>query len=711
MLSIACSGGKTPELGGAAARLTPAQCAILDTDRSLVVHDAATIGAADFSLERTLQAIIDTSGGSPTTTSALLQSLINDFFVPNTPNPVSGLVMPIDVRPGEGGLVASDLLNPASVNFMAPVALFNRIDAAPADGSHCGEHRIVYAKQNTTGGRFFLIFEAVLPNPSPMLGIDGCKPVAEFWGSLSDPALFPTPASRAAALANFYYVGLSGFEPVVTHGHYGVPFGQVRSNHFMNFFNWQLREWRTSFDASAAATFQHTTVKQTPLAQFYDSAFVAGSGEFAPTNPMQFASERAAFQADFLANQIPELAAPELGGTATSVANIVNGFGSAFDNRFNEFQSHAQNNSDVPLTKAMTGFAMTVAGSAPAGLTATHILNRAGAMACGGCHQFSNGVEIGVLSGMPVNWPSSAFFVHVTEGGGLSPALTSFFLPKRMDILKSFVCPGGSDGGAPDGGSAGAGGAGGAGGGGGAGGSADAGCGGPYGPACPGTCSLKPRKFCCFEDSQCGPGFECGGAVCAASGEGRCEPVPSPGSCWDDSDCKRGQRCEGESICPCGVFCLLPDRPGECVSRCAADDAAGKGLCKMLHGFKWTGTACQAVVGCSCVGSDCDELSRTLADCESLHRLCLIKVPPLLLEANLEPVPPVLPPEPEVVAPEPTLPELVREVQVARAGVIGNAEKRQVDDEAAAKLDRAVEAARAAEQAEKGAFVARRRTH
>jgi hypothetical protein len=650
MLSIACSGGKAPDVGAARERLTPAQCAILDTDKSLVVHDTATIGAADFSLQRTLQTIIDTSGGSPTTPEALLQSLLADFGVPNGPNPVSGLVMPIDTR-AEAMLVASDLLNPASINFMTPVALFNRIDAAPADGSHCGEHRIVYGKQNTSNGRLFLIFEAVLPNPTPGLGIDGCKPVAEFWGSLSDPALFPSPASRAAALASFYYTGLSGFEAVVTHSHYGVPFGQVRSNHFLNFVNWQLREWRTSFDGGAAATFQHTTVKQTPLVQFYDSTFVAGSGEFAATNPGQFASERTAFQADYLANQIPELAAPELGGTATSVANIVNGFGSKFDNRFNEFQSHAQNGSDVPATKAATGFSATIAGSAPAGLTAAHLLNRTGAMACGGCHQFSNGAEIGVLSGMPVHWPSSAGFVHVSEFGGLSPALTSFFLPARMDVLKGFACPSVADGGAT--GSGGAGGAGGAGGTGGTAGSGggDGGCGGPYGPACPGTCSLKPRKTCCFEDSQCGAGAECAGAVCTAHGEGVCERAHTKGTCWDDSDCGPLARCEGQSICPCGLFCLLPDRPGKCVSK-------------------------------------------------------IIKFPPIFIE---KPVP--VPPDPELVTPEPTLPELLKEVEVARQGVVGNAEKRQVDADTTAKLDRAVDAARAVEQAENGAFVARRRTH
>ena len=181
--------------------------------------------------------------------------------------------MPIDVR-SEASLNVLELLTPGSVNGMVPVALFNRLDAAPADASHCGEYRIVYAKRNTGNGRFFLIFEAVLPNPTPSLGISACKPVAEFWGKLSDPLLFPTPASRAAALSDFYYNGLPGFEPVVTHSHYGVPFGQVRSNHFLNFVNWQLREWRTGFEPSLEPMFQTDTVKTTPLAEFFDSSFV-----------------------------------------------------------------------------------------------------------------------------------------------------------------------------------------------------------------------------------------------------------------------------------------------------------------------------------------------------------------------------------------------------------------------------------------------------
>jgi len=391
-------------------------------------------------------------------------------------------------------------------------------------------------------------------------------------------------------------------------------------------------------------------VKQTPLAQFYDATFVAGTGEFTPTDPALFASERTAFQSDFLANQIHHLAAPELGGTATSAFAIVNGFATAFDNRFNEFQSHSQNGSDVPLTKATTGFSADVGAAAPPGLTASQLLNRAGAMACGGCHQFSNGADIGTLAGTTVQWPSSAGFVQVTESGSLSPALTGFFLPARMNLLRDFVCAGSADGGVDAGsGAGGSGGAGGAGGSGGVAGSAGSGgsggCGGPYGPPCPGTCDMKPRKTCCFEDSQCASGFECGGAVCRAGGEGRCEPRPPRGSCWDDSDCSPKQQCKGAFICPCGSFCLLPDRQGQCVSRL---------------------------------------------------------------------VPPILPPiaaEAAAAPPEPPLPDLVRQVDTARQAVIGQSSAGLVSADAAASLDRSVEAARAAEAAEAGAFVARRRTH
>jgi hypothetical protein len=83
-----------------------------------------------------------------------------------------------------------------------------------------------------------LIFEAVLPNPTPDLGLEGCRPVAEFWANLST---IDDPNVRATALADFYFTGLPGFPPVVTIEHYVT--GQIRTNMFIEPL-WQLREFK-----------------------------------------------------------------------------------------------------------------------------------------------------------------------------------------------------------------------------------------------------------------------------------------------------------------------------------------------------------------------------------------------------------------------------------------------------------------------------------
>jgi hypothetical protein len=64
-----------------------------------------------------------------------------------------------------------------------------------------------------------------------------------------------------------------------------------------------------------------------------------------------------------------------------------------------------------------------------------------------------------------------------------------------------------------------------------------------------------------------------------------------------------------------------------------------------------------------------------------------------------------------VAPPEPALPDLVRQVDVAREAVISQNKAGPVATDAAASLDRSVEAARASEESQPGAFVPRRRTH
>jgi hypothetical protein len=136
-----------------------------------------------------------------------------------------------------------------------PIALFNRFDLAPLNGSHCGEYRIVYAmdgQQAGLSGRNFVIFEAVLPNPDPGCGVAACREVVERWAQVADET---DPTVRADLLEEFYFDGIGDFEPVIHPAHYGMAdaedaaygqgaTGQIRTNQFVGFQSWTLREFQ-----------------------------------------------------------------------------------------------------------------------------------------------------------------------------------------------------------------------------------------------------------------------------------------------------------------------------------------------------------------------------------------------------------------------------------------------------------------------------------
>ena len=74
---------------------------------------------------------------------------------------------------------------------------------------------------------------------------------------------------------------------------------------------------------------------------------------------------------------------------------VLNRIGARFENRFNEFQSVSQGNEDNPQTKAGTALKGKVdAALVPFVIDAMQkpntdqVLNRAGAVTCGGCHKF-----------------------------------------------------------------------------------------------------------------------------------------------------------------------------------------------------------------------------------------------------------------------------------------------------------------------------------
>ena len=157
---------------------------------------------------------------------ALSNPILNDF--PYTCRP----------DPAEGGQIASNPFEYPDTNPDAyiPIGLFNRFDLAPSGGAHCGEYRIVYAKRSgiTIGReRNLLIFEAILPNPHPASGVEGCKRLSSYWAKLSTE---DDVEKRANDLEKLYFKGLGNVEPVVHVRHYGDnshKAGQVRTNQFM----------------------------------------------------------------------------------------------------------------------------------------------------------------------------------------------------------------------------------------------------------------------------------------------------------------------------------------------------------------------------------------------------------------------------------------------------------------------------------------------
>ncbi len=339
-----------------------------------------------------------------------------------------------DCPRAEGRLVGTNPTNGSPDSFR-PIAIVNRFDLATdprQGGTDCGEYRIIYAKhsgETNATNRMQIIFEAVLPNPAPN-GVDlsGCRPVAEFLAELST---ISDPLQRIARLKTFYFDGLPGFAPVVKAAHYGFATpkapGQIRTNLFMQ-FNWTLREYRLQI--------VNNMLKMVALPNTQQPAGLL----FNETDPH---AKGAGFRQDFL-NVVNSLAINDL-----HTFNM-NGLPATYDTGDADQQDALRHNlpaqfANSPNFSAQIQQRLTTAGST---LTPAQVVQRAMAMTCAGCHQLSNGKNLG--GGLV--WPSSLGFAHVSEKFsdrdtspegqsrfGISPALKDVFLPRRKAVLEAFL--------------------------------------------------------------------------------------------------------------------------------------------------------------------------------------------------------------------------------------------------------------------------------
>lgn len=312
-----------------------------------------------------------------------------------------------------------------------PISISNRFDLAPADGAHCGQQRIVMA--NNAQGRMFMIFEAQIPNPSPECGLAACRPIAEFWTRMND---LDDPIKRRKQLVKAFFTGHpkleeAGIGPFVNADHYTFGAGQVRTNNFDD-FPWTLREFKLVAhpDANpykpARVHAVQVPVSYSPIGDHFNDAMdtplgpecresflVAMDGLLGDEpNAMSFHIDEACKAAESRDDFVSDFAQQLVLGTGE--------FEAAIEARLAE------------------------AGSP---LTAIDIANRAHfAGACIGCHEQTNGIDLG----NGVTAPSSAGFTHTmeffTEDCGtdgqcfpISDALSTSFLPHRKAVLEGFL--------------------------------------------------------------------------------------------------------------------------------------------------------------------------------------------------------------------------------------------------------------------------------
>jgi hypothetical protein len=413
--------------------MTPAT-ASLDIRRSLAVTEKSILGR--FGGRRVFSKLVADNGGAGFTADQLFRQLWD------TQNPAPGqpdlagmphctdqgntlTFFPYVFPPSDPGQA-----RPGSVinlDSYGAVGLYNRFDLAPVDGSNCGEYRIVLARLPfTPGSRNFMIFESVLPNPHPELGLEGCRPVADFWAGLSAEA---DPAVRAGKLEAFYFTGLPGFEAVVDRNHYGNnpgSLGQVRTNQFLQGgpnapqVPWMMHEFKL-----VGGAFVPATVKTNPFGALF--------------NPTSTDPRADAFKSHFV-SQVASLAINDLNRFNYSVPDTFNAGQS--DSRTPGIADDyvAQFGPGPSAFHDAIGQELARVGST---LTPRDIVARAQALSCGGCHQRNSGRPVG--GGL--TWPASTNFVQSSEMDdpadpsrfAISPALRDQFLPQRKAVLERFL--------------------------------------------------------------------------------------------------------------------------------------------------------------------------------------------------------------------------------------------------------------------------------
>jgi hypothetical protein len=418
-------------------------------ERSMVITDPGVIDGITF--ERVVQTLIERGGANMTP----LQ-LYRQWF--DTQNPKPGMAV-VDAPhcddfttnglpsfngfyrrcPTPEGILATT--DPFTAHEYTTTGITNRFDQTPADGSNCGQYRILFARTNGTAQGSFLhiIFEGVLPNPTPSAGIAACRPVAQFWADLTK---IDSVAERRAKVEQFFFDGIPGFAPMLRIEHFNNG-GRIRTKQVSTFHEgiprfFQFVIEKRCANATCRLIMQPDVLENMPSTDLYDASLVR------PLGPQ--------FRDDFIAN-IATLARKDLNFFHNIAAKYLEADSDPVADKFSF-------SADEAFTLGVTGSAagkefesrikaeLQRIGST---LTPRQIMGRADMQNCTGCH--GGNVNLGEGIFFPAASPIAdshvmQTLVNVTENGqivqrfDISPALRDVFAPARVRVLQNFLAAG-----------------------------------------------------------------------------------------------------------------------------------------------------------------------------------------------------------------------------------------------------------------------------
>jgi hypothetical protein len=263
---------------------------------------------------------------------------------------------------------------------------------------------------------------------------------------------------------------------------YSAGRGQIRTNQFVDAQSWTLREFHLDRVCSTVAVQPKPTVSltkslaafkkkkkrklakkalshamvaisQKPLTQTTCKLYVRPAPVAGNPFPDLFTGDdpdALLFQggpddeASFL-SQLAAMIPTEPNADGSWPTETVNDIAMATDPRWNAAESiESGGDADHPLNRyevaADSAFDEAIAAELPAGspYAVQHIVNRATAASCGGCHRLSGGfIERDLGNG--VAWDPGIFFTHVDRFGSRSDIMNDHFLPHRQSVMARYL--------------------------------------------------------------------------------------------------------------------------------------------------------------------------------------------------------------------------------------------------------------------------------